>query len=51
MATGFIVNSTNDVSYSDITKVVETLNDNGITKIKLSSSLSIWDTDIERPTE
>lgn len=41
--TGVIVNSTNDADYSDITKVVETLNENGITKFKLSSSLNTSD--------
>ncbi|MDE6324523.1 MAG: biopolymer transporter ExbD [Paramuribaculum sp.] len=38
--TGIIVNSTKDADYSDITKVIDTLNKNGISKFKLSSSLS-----------
>lgn len=39
-STGIIVNSTNDADYSDITKVIDTLNKSGISKFKLSSSLT-----------
>lgn len=42
-STGIIVNSTNDADYSDITKVVEALRTNGITKFRLTSTLSISD--------
>lgn len=42
-STGIIVNSTNDADYSDITKVIDTLNKSGISKFKLSSSLTTSD--------
>lgn len=38
-STGVIINSTNDANYSDIIKVVDALNNNDITKYKLSSGL------------
>ena len=37
--TAILVNSTNDADYSDITKVIDTLNKNRLSKIKLSSNL------------
>ena len=42
-STGIIVNSTNDADYSDITKVIDILNKSGISKFKLSSSLTTSD--------
>ncbi len=42
-STGIIVNSTKNTDYSDILKVVDALNENGITKFRLSSTLSEMD--------
>lgn len=42
-STGIIVNSTKKTDYSDILKVVDALNENGITKFRLSSTLSEMD--------
>lgn len=42
-STGIVVNSTKKTDYSDILKVVDALNENGITKFRLSSTLSEMD--------
>lgn len=42
-STGIVVNSTKNTDYSDILKVVDALNENGITKFRLSSTLSEMD--------